>query len=184
MKRRMWTPTVAWLAAVSAAFALAFATPSESRFMGRLPTLTAKRLDQQPVVLPYGLPAERTLALVSFQKANRDEIDSWIRGLRLDRENTIPWFKMPVLNDPGSLVARNDIESRLLKRYPAEIDRSRLVPVFTDRDAFVRAAGLSGTDHAVALVLNRDGRVLARAEGMYDEDKAQALRDTLLAQND
>ena len=34
------------------------------------------------------------------------------------------------------------------------------------------------------LVLNRDGKVLARAEGRFDEDKAQALRETLLARGD
>jgi hypothetical protein len=56
--------------------------------------------------------------------------------------------------------------------------------VFTDRDAFIRAAGLSGTEHAWVLVLNREGKVLARAEGLYDEAKANALRETLLAQGD
>jgi len=184
MKRTIWTPTLAWLAAASAALVLAFATPTESKFMGRLPTLTAKSLSQQPVVLPYGLPAQRTLALVAFDRGHRGEIDSWIQGLRLDSDASIPWFKMPVMNDPGSAGARTDIENRLLARHTAQIDRSRLVPVFTDRDAFVRAAGLSGTEHAGVLVLNRDGQVLARAEGMFDESKAEALRATLQSQHD
>ena len=50
--------------------------------------------------------------------------------------------------------------------------RARLVPVFTDREAFIRAAGLSSAKHASILVLNRDGKVLARAEGSFNEDKA------------
>jgi len=33
-------------------------------------------------------------------------------------------------------------------------------------------------------VLDRHGNVLARAQGPFDRDKAQALRETLLAQND
>ncbi|WP_231402420.1 hypothetical protein [Caenimonas aquaedulcis] len=179
----MWTPTLAWLAAVTGAVALAVLAPSESSLLGRMPTVSAKRLDQQKMVLPQGLPAERTLALVTFTRGHRVEIDSWIQGLRLDRDSSIPWFRMPVLNDPGTDNARGDIENKLLARHPAESDRSRLVPVFTDRDAFIRAAGLSGTEHAWVLVLNREGKVLARAEGGFDEDKAQALRQTLLAQN-
>ena len=91
---------------------------------------------------------------------------------------------MPVLNDPGDAEQRTAIENRLLARHPGEADRSRLVPVFTNREAFVRAAGISGTEHASILVLNRDGKVLARVEGHYDEDKAQALRETLLARGD
>lgn len=184
MTRTNWTPTLAWLGAVSAALLLALAAPSESNFLGRLPTLTAKRLDQQRVVLPQGLQADRTLALVGFNRTHGAEIQSWIRGFRLDQDPTIAWFKMPVLNDPGTEQARNQVENILLARHPAETDRSRLVPVFTNREAFLRAAGLSGMEHAWVLVLNRDGKVLARAEGEFDEDKAQALRETLLAQGD
>jgi len=183
MRRTIWTPTLSWLAAVSAALMLALAAPSESNVMGRLPTLFAKRLDQRPVVLPQQLPAERTLALVVYRRDQRAEIDSWIRGLHLDEDASIPWFRMPVLNDPGSESERSAIESKLLARHPSESDRSRLVPVFTDREAFVRAAGISGTEHASVLVLNRDGKVLARAEGLFDEAKAQALRETLLARS-
>jgi hypothetical protein len=184
MKRTIWTPTLAWLAAASGALMLAIATPTETHFLGRLPPLTAKRLDQQLVVLPHELPAERTLAIVAFQIGQRGEVDSWIRGLNLETDPTIPWFKMPVFNDPGNESARNDIESRMLARHPAGKDPSRLIPVFTDRQAFMRAAGLTGTEHAWVLVLDRQGKVLARAEGAYDESKAQALRETLLARND
>jgi hypothetical protein len=184
MKRTIWTPTLAWLAAVSAALVLAFAAPDETNVMGRLPTLTAKRLDQQPVVLPNQLPAERSLALIAYTREQRTEIDSWIRGLRLDQDSSIAWFRMPVMNDPGDEGARNAIEQKLMDRHPSEAARSRLVPVFTNREAFVRAAGISGMDHASILVLNRDGKVLARAEGLFDENKAQALRETLLARGD
>ena len=181
MTKTIWTPTLAWLAAVTAALVLALAAPTESSFLGQLPTLNVKRLDQRRVVLPQELPAERTLALVAFKSSHREEIRSWIRGLRLHQDPAIAWFKMPVLSDPGSESARSDIESVLLARHPAESDRSRLLPVFTDRDAFIRAAGLSGAEHAWVLVLDRDGKVLARAEGRFDQDKAQALRETLLA---
>lgn len=184
MRRTIWTPTLAWLAAASAAFMLALAAPSETSVMGRLPTLTVQRLDQQRVVMPRALTAERTLALVAFHREHRSEIDSWIQGLRLDQDASISWLKMPVLNDPGSEDARTAIENNLLARYAGDRARAaRLVPVFSDREAFIRAAGLSSARHASVLVLDREGKVLARAEGRFDEGKAQALRETL-AQRD
>lgn len=182
MKRTIWTPTLAWLAAVTAALMLAVAGPSETSVMGRLPELTVKRLDQQRFAVPTALTAHRTLALVAYSKAQRAEIESWIQGLRLEQDPTIAWFKMPVFNDPGDEDVRNAVERKLLAQLADGTDRSRLVPVFTDRQAFIRAAGLSGPEHASVLVLNRDGKVLARAEGRFDESKAQALRETLLAQ--
>jgi hypothetical protein len=184
MNRTPWTPTLAWLAAATGALVLALAAPSESNVMGRVPTLAAKRLDQQRIVLPHSLSADRTLALVAFTQDQRAEIDSWVKGLGLKQDPTISWFKMPVLNDPGNEDARNAIEVKLLARYTSERARSRLVPVFTDRDAFIRTAGLSGASHASVLILNREGKVLARAEGQYDERKAMALRETLLAMRD
>jgi len=184
VKRTIWAPTLAWLAAVTVALMFAMAGPDESNMLGRLPTLTVQRLDQQRVVLPRGLTADRTLALVAFDRKHRSEIDSWIKGLRLEHDSRIAWFKMPILDDPGSEDARKAIENNLLARLGSDGARSRLVPVFTNREAFARAAGLSGARHASVLVLNRDGKVLARAEGPFDEGKAQALRETLLARGD
>ena len=184
MKRTILTPTFAWLAAASAAFLLAFAAPDEVNLMGRLPAINAKRLDQQPIVLPGQLPAERSLALVAYTRHQRGEIQSWVRGMRLESDAAIAWFRLSVINDPGSESARSVVEQKLLERHPRDTDRSRLVPVFTNRDAFARAAGVSGTEHAAVLVVDRDGHVLARAEGAYDEAKAQALRETLRVTRD
>jgi hypothetical protein len=179
--KTIWIQVLAWLAAVTVALLLAFAAPNESTLMGRLPAINAKRLNQQPIALPAGLPAGRTLALVAFDRGHRGEIESWIKGMQLRESNNIAWLKIPVLDDPGTESARSDIESGMMARHSAEHERARLVPVFTNRDAFVRAAGLSGSDHAWVLVIGRDGQVLARAEGEFSEEKGQALRETLLA---
>lgn len=181
--KTLWIQVLAWLAAVTAALLLAFAAPNESTLMGRLPALNAKRLNQQPIALPQGLPAGRTLALVTFHLRHRGEIESWIKGMELRENGPIEWLRIPVLDDPGSESARTVIENRILARHGALVDRARLVPVFTNRDAFIRAAGLSGAEHAWVLVIGRDGQVLARVEGEYNAEKAQALRETLQAQS-
>lgn len=184
METSVWTSTAAWVAAGSAAGLLAFAMPDEGALMGQLPTMQARRLDQRPLALPQELPSDRTLALVVFGRAQREEAQSWIHGLGLANDRSIPWLKMAVMQDPGDELRRQDIEHRLRARHKTEADRARLVPLFTDRDAFVRAARLSGTDHASVLVLDRAGRVLARAEGAFDDVKAQALLATLLPPSD
>ncbi|MEP6824375.1 MAG: hypothetical protein ABI919_06125 [Ramlibacter sp.] len=181
--KTMWTPTLAWLAAAGAALILAFAGPSELAVMGRLPSLTANQPGHRTIALPDELPARPTLALVGFARTQKGEIDSWVQGLNLTRDDSIAWMKLPVLSDPGSAPARKAALERLFERHSGRTDTARLLPVFTDRDAFVRTAGLSGMEHAGILVIGRDGRVLARAEGHFDEGKAQALRETLFAQN-
>lgn len=171
----------AWLGATGLAFGLAVASPSESSVMGRLPELMSHALAHKPVSLPADLPSDRTLALISFQRDHRAVADSWIHGLNLDKDTSIAWMRMPVLTDPGTQVGRNDAESKLLQRYASPQERARLVPVFADRADFVRSVGLNGTDQFYAVVVNREGDVLARVEGHFDADKAQLLRETLKA---
>ena len=181
--KTIWFHVLAWLAAVTIALLMAFAAPNESTLMGRMPPLTAKRLNQQPIALPAGLPAGRTLALVAFHRGHRAEIESWIKGMKLQEDGPIQWLKLPVLDDPGSESARAEIEQRIMARHSALVDQSRLVPVFTNREAFIRAAGITSSDHAWVLVIGRDGQVLARVEGEYTEEKGEALRQTLLARS-
>ena len=55
-----------------------------------------------------------------------------------------------------------------------------MAPVFADRDHFIRSAGLAGTEQVYAVMVNREGEVLARVGGAFDADKASKLRETLL----
>lgn len=171
--------TVAWVAAAGAALVMAAGAPTESSVMGRLPQVHATHM-RQPVLLPQALPGERTLAIVAFQHSQAPEVEAWIEGLQLRRNTGIAWVRMPVLNDPGDAVSRSMLENRLMARFDGHGDKANVLPVFTDRAAFVRSAGLESVDQVHAIVLNRQGEVLARAQGPFDESKAQALRETLL----
>lgn len=182
MAGTIWTPVMGWVGAIAAALALALAAPSESGLLGKLPSFTAKRLhDQAPVVLPQQLPSARTLAIVVFKSAQQDEAQAWIDGLRLNQQPSIAWVRMPVISDRNDEARRRDKEAALLARYPAEEDRARIMAIVANKEAFVRATGLTSIDHVSVLVLDRTGNVLAKAQGPFDAAKAQALRETVLA---
>ena len=172
--------TFAWLAAVAAALGMAFVSPNETSVMGRLPAFMSQNLMRKPVTVPEDLPSERTLALITFQRSQRAQAESWVTGLNLKNDPTINWMRRPVVNDPGTSKGRDEVESRFLQHYKGEAERSNLVPLFTsDRASFVRSAGLNGTEQSYAVVVNRSGEVLARVEGEFSAEKAAALRETL-----
>jgi hypothetical protein len=177
-----WFYTAGWLGAAALAFGLAFAAPNEASVMGRLPDFMSRTLGQKnPVTVPDGLPSDRTLALITFQKEQRSQAETWITGLNLRNDPSITWMRMPVINDPGDIPGRHAVENKLLNHYPADAEQANLVPVFIDKARFARSAGLSGPDHVFAVVLNRNGDVLARAEGAFDASKAESLLETLKA---
>lgn len=168
-----------WLAAVVMALALAVASPNEISVMGHLPDFMLQTLTRGPTAMHGRSPPDRTLVLITFQRDQRAQADSWIAGLNLDKDDSISWMRMPVINDPGTLDGRSALESRLLQNYPALGERAKLVPVFTDRADFVRTLGLGGVHSSYAVVVNRRGDVLARVAGQFDPEKAQLLRETL-----
>jgi hypothetical protein len=170
-----------WLAVAATGLGFAFLSPNESKVMGQMPAHDTQSLSRTPVSLPAGLPTDRTLALVTFNRNQRGQADSWITGLNLKNDSSISWVRILVLNDPGSPDGRSDAEKRLLERYTNEAERTKMLPMFTDKAAFAQATGLNSTEHAYAVVLNRQGDVLARAAGSFDATKAQALRETLSA---
>lgn len=170
-----------WLGTAGLALAMAIAGPNEGSVMGRLPAFMSQTLLRQPLAVPGGLPSDRTLAVITFQRGQRAQAESWIQGLNLRNDPSIAWMRMSVRDDPGTPTGRGAFESTLLEHHPAATDRARLVPVFTDRARFVRSAGLTGTHQVYAVVINQQGEVLARAEGQFDPAKARALRETLMA---
>ena len=172
----------AWLGAVGLAFALAIASPNESSVMGHMPASMSQTLSHQPLAVPEDFPSERTLALITFKGDQRAQAETWIEGLNLKNDATISWMRVSVLNDPGTTSGRDAAETRLRHKYSSDSERAKLVPVFTDKADFVRAAGLNGVDHSYAVVVNREGDVLARVEGRFDAEKAALLRETLSAQ--
>ena len=180
--KTIWICAVAWAGIALAALVFAVAAPHDASVMGHLPELKAQWADKQPVVFPQGLPAERTLALVTFHRDQRKDAESWIKGLQLRDDPSIAWVRMPVINDPKDPVLRSEAENRLLARYTSDAERVNLHPVFTDRAAFIQSTGLGNAERAHVLVVGRDGEVLARVSGHYDEAKAQALMQTLRMQ--
>ncbi len=180
--KKIWTGTLAWAGIALAALVFAVASPQDASVMGRLPEVKVQRADHQSVAFPKGLPAERTLALVTFHRDHRKDAESWINGLQLRDDPSIAWVRMPVINDPKDPVLRGEVETRLMSRYATDTERSNLHPVFTDRAAFVQSTGLGNAERAHVLVVNREGEVLARVSGQYDEAKAQALMQTLRMQ--
>ncbi len=172
-----WKYPFTWFAVVAAAMLLAVATPRQPGVLGHLPSEVGQKLVYQ---VASAQRSERILALVTFNRDQRKQVESWINGLKLHQDRSIAWIRMPVVNDPRDPQRRAAAESRLMARYASPQERANLLPVITDRDAFVQAAGLRDADRAYVLVINRNGEVLARVAGEFDETKAEVLRDTLL----
>ena len=175
----VWTLPVTWLVVVLLALLLANAAPRDPALPGRLPVAVGQQIEQRADAFRRG--ERRMLALVTFRREHRQDVESWISGLGLEQDRSIAWVRMPVVDDSGDPAHRVAAETRLLARYSSAQERANLVPVFVDRRDFVQATGLPTIDRAHVLVINRNGDVLAHVAGEYNEVKAREVRETLTA---
>jgi hypothetical protein len=153
---------------------------STQRAAARLPTFPAlegRSLLGEPIALPGGLPAERTLVLVAFQRWQQPIVDGWIAravaaGVPLTPRGAPTPMPVAVVEIPvlslGWKPARRFIENGMVASSRDPDVLARTIPVYTDVTAFRRALGIATTEEVHALVVDRRGAVLARAQGEPD----------------
>ena len=172
VKFTSWGSAALWVGAVAVASGLMLLAPSERQVMGQLPPLAAKAHDQRSVDLPRQLPADRTLALIVFGKEQKSEAHRWIDGLGLRRDASIPWLQMRVLPPQSTIPVSHHA-------LPAGTPPERLLSVSTDAGVLAQSMALPDTGHTEVVVIDRDGQILAKAQGPFDEVKARTLLEAL-----
>lgn len=172
----IWTYPLTWVLVVLLAVVLAMAVPRSHPALGRLPPDIGQKIVQLPVAAARD--DDRMIVLVTFKRDQRPAAESWINGLQLNDQSVV-WVRMPVVDDPGDAALRAQAEGRLIARYAGALERNHLLPLITDRAAFLQWTGLRDTGEASVLVINRRGDVLARVAGAFDPDKAATVMDTV-----
>jgi hypothetical protein len=175
----MNTPSIARrrLGQLAGVFALAAAWPHAAAATPpspRMPSIKAENLNERVVTLPADLPGERTLVLMAFLREQQPDVNTWIEGMKLV-DSKLPWVEVPVVGAGGRLW-QGLVNAGMRTGIREESMRERVITLFTDRLALLRALDLPGEGKVVlALVMNRSGEVLAQVQGRHSDDKANLL---------
>ncbi|WP_296596053.1 hypothetical protein [Phenylobacterium sp.] len=122
--------------------------------------------------VPAGLPQARALLLLGFRHDDRASLDAWRRGLGLRAEDR-DWFETPVIGVSAPMI-RGMIVHGMQGDVKDPAERAHLAPAFTNPAAVAAQLGVDPAAPA-AVVVDREGRVLARASGPFDPRKADTL---------
>jgi hypothetical protein len=144
----------------------------------RFPAVHGRSLLGLDVQLPGDLPAELTLTVIAFQRWQQDRVDRWIaRAVAAgvppttrDATSGIPVavVEVPVLS-AGWRPARRFIDGGMTAGIGDPDVLARTITVYTNVAAFQRALAIPGSDDVHALVVRRDGTILARGRGDPDD---------------
>jgi len=150
----------------------------------RFPAVGGRSLLGVEMALPRDFPAELTLVVVAFQRGQQDRVDRWIaRAVAAGIPPTIRGatglmpvavVEVPVLST-GWRPARRFIDGGMTAGIGDPDVLARTITVYTDVAAFQRSLAIPGSDDVHALVVGRDGAVLARGHGDPTDEQWDAI---------
>jgi hypothetical protein len=157
---------------LAAALAVALALQAGSATAQGPVRLKAVDLNGAAVEIPAGAARGPVLLLVGFRHNDRKALDGWRKGLGLQTEAR-DWYEIPVI-PPGAKMVGGLIMHAMQKGATTDAQRAHLAPTFADAAEVAAQLGVDRHEPAV-VVVDRSGRVLARAGGPFDPAKAREL---------
>jgi len=146
----------------------------------QFPKVTGSNLQRQKLNLPQDFQGERNLVLIAFQQWQQSQVDTWIPFAR-QLEETDPelrYYELPTIQRRNSLT-RTFINEGMRAGIPDPVARERTITLYLDKRAFREALQLPGEDDIHVLLLDRQGRILWRAEGAFTGEKGESLTAAL-----
>jgi hypothetical protein len=146
----------------------------------KFPTVSGSNLQRRQLTLPQDLQGEQNLVLIAFQQWQQTQVDTWIPFARQLEEAypAVRYYELPTIQRLNAL-ARTFINEGMRAGIPGQVARERTITLYLDKKAFREALQLSGEDDIHVLLLDRQGRVLWRAEGAFTPDKGDSLASAI-----
>jgi len=160
--------------------ALSLALAADS---ARFPTVTSDNLEGKTFTLPHDFAGERNVVFIAFQREQQKEVDSWVPFVKplVARTPDTEYYEIPTIY---RMVA--PMRWMLNRGMRGGIDdlgaRERTITLYLDKGPFKRALGIASEREIHVLVVDREGHVLWRTAGSFNEEKGQGLARALTAQ--
>ena len=146
---------------------------------GIFPPLTATNLEGITLSLPADFAGERNLLLIAFQREQQKNVDTWLHQMkRFDSSPGFRYYELPTIDKLNPLV-RWFINSGMRRGIPDHDARARTFTLYIDKPPFLNALNIADEKQIYAILIDRSGRVLWRAEGDFDEARGASLQEVL-----
>lgn len=146
------------------------------------PSITSYNLNKDKVTLPSGAEGQIDLLLLSFRPEQQGDINSWMPAAQaLQHLNfQFRYYQLPVAEKENFIFRWWESSSMRSDQTDPETWHW-IVPVWLDRKNFFRKLGIPNDKQIVALLIDRQGKILWRASGPMTPDKHTGLTNAASA---
>ena len=140
------------------------------------PTVSGSNLQREAFTFPRDLAGELNIVFVPFLERQQTIVNSWVPFAQ-ETEATFPalaYYELPTI-DGGSALFRMFLNEGMRAGIPDQTARERTVTLYIDTAEFMAATDINGKQEMHTLLVNRDGDILWRTTGFFDDEKGQSL---------
>ena len=141
------------------------------------PRLQGRDLTGRTRWLPEAFGEQDSLVFVAFRRDQQAMIDSWASWLRIPEvANRLAWCEIPVLGRRW-VPMRPVIDGGMAAAVREEKARRRTVTVYGNVGKIAEALGISDRATVSIFLVSRDGHIVDRATGPFDEAIAARFQE-------
>ena len=154
-----------------------FALPLAAVSQNTIPATQAAALDDHTVTLPHDL-SPTTVFIVGFSKKSSDNTTPWEKAVRtqLSTRPGIGFYEIAMLAEVPRFI--RGLVVRSLRKEVPDVLKPRFLPLFTDEDAWKRAAAFdpAAPDAPYIVVVDAQGNVKWRTHASFSAKEFGALQ--------
>ena len=142
----------------------------------KFPQVKATSLTNKTYLLPGDLEGDYNLVIVAFKQWQQDWVDTWIPSLRnlAYRHDNLRVYEMPTMSRFNGLY-RFMIDNGMRAGIPDRSVRASTLCAYIDIPPFAKALDLPTYDTICLFLLDRNGEILWRGQGQFDQQQLTDL---------
>jgi hypothetical protein len=158
------------------------AQPGDNAKPAVFPTLTAYNLAKTKLNLPADFAGQIDLLLISFQPEQQTQIQTWLSTAQgLQHTNfKFHWYRIPVSSRENIIFRWWDDSSMRSDESDPEIWHW-IIPLYIDKESFRHSLRIPSDKQIAVLLIDKQGKVLWRADGPLTPDKRTGLEGAVSA---
>ena len=152
----------------------------ESSAGEHFPSVKASNLEKRDFNLPADFEGERNLLLVAFEREQQKDVDTWLREMKRFEEIDpgFHYYELPTIQRPNAFM-RWFIDTGMRHGIPDRKARERTITLYLEKKPFLDSLLITDQKKIYAFLVDRQGKVQWRSEGVFDETKGASLQSAL-----
>jgi len=144
------------------------------------PQVSGSNLMREEFEFPKDFEGEYNLVIIPFQQIQQRDVNTWIPAAQeLERRyDNLVYYELPTIYKLPT-ISRTFINEGMRAGIPDQTSRERTVTFYLDKDVFKQALEIDSEERIHLFLVDREGRIYWREAGLFSDEKASSLIETL-----